>query len=160
MTRILLAPVLAVGLLLTGCAPTVTLTPAPQATTVGCAGVVVGLPDTIAGAQRRTTDAQGTAAWGTPVAATLTCGVRVPEVSELRCYTRDGVDWLYDERSLGGSTRGVLTAYGRVPAAQVVVDQREVSVNDVVTALSDPIKAGTKANGRRCVAGDAASPSA
>ncbi|MGT2426520.1 hypothetical protein [Amnibacterium kyonggiense] len=62
---LLVAAAVSTALLLTGCAPTISLRPAPEATSVGCAGVVVRLPGAIGGAARRDTDAQGTAAWGT-----------------------------------------------------------------------------------------------
>lgn len=153
MRRALLAPVLAAGLLLAGCTPTVALTPAPQATSPRCASVVVGLPETIGGAARRETDAQGTAAWGTPAAVTLTCGVRVPEVSTDLCYPLDGVDWLSaDVRGADGRTQRVLTVYGRTPATQLVLPaDSTVSAHDALTALSEPIRDATRPNGRRCI---------
>ena len=144
-------------LLLAGCASTVALQPAPDATSPACAGVIVGVRGiaAIAAAERRNTDAQGTAAWGTPAAITLTCGVDTPQVSDLRCATYDGVDWLYDDR---GTTQ-VLTTYGREPGVQVIVTSA-ASTSDAVMALSDPIASATRATKRVCLSDPGSPPSA
>ena len=157
MRRAAVALAAAAALLLAGCAPTVTLTPAPDAPSVGCADVIVGLPQTVAQADRRNTDAQGTAAWGTPASVTLRCGVETPEVSALPCTTVDGVDWLFSDR---GADR-VLTTYGRTPGVQLVTTQA-VSANDALQALSAAVADGTRATARECLAdpGSSASPGA
>lgn len=142
-------------LLLAGCAPTVALAPAPAATSVGCASVVVGLPAAIAGAERRNTDGQGTAAWGTPASVTLRCGVRTPQISSLPCTTVDGVDWLLQD--VDG--KRVLTTYGRDPGVQLVTEPDAVSANDVLTSLSDTIDGATRATDRVCLSDPGASPS-
>jgi hypothetical protein len=144
MRRVLLLPVLAAGLLLAGCAPTVSLAPAPQATSVGCAGVVVRLPEAIGSATRRTTDAQGTAAWGVPASITLTCGVLTPAATTTDCTTIGGVDWLLQERTIDGASRQVLTTYGRSPGTQVVIDPAQVTADTVLNAVSDPVAAATR----------------
>lgn len=149
-SAIRLLPAVALGLLLTGCAPTVSLQPAPQATSVGCAGIVVRLPDAIGSAGRRSTDAQGTAAWGAPASVTLTCGVTTPTVTTATCTTVDGVDWLLEQRRIGGVERAVLTTFGRQPGTQVVVDRAEVAPDTVLTAVSDPVAAATTRTGVQC----------
>lgn len=151
----LLPAVIAAALLLAGCTPTVSLDPAPEATSVGCAGVVVRLPDRVAGAARRTTDAQGTAAWGTPASVTLRCGVAVPVTTD--CATIDGVDWLTQHRTIDGADWLVYTTYGRSPATQLLVDRDGVIADTVLTALSDPIAAATRTTGVRCPSGSATS---
>lgn len=146
------ALLVATGLLLTGCAATVSLQPAPHATSVGCARVVVGLPQTVGQADRRNTDAQGTGAWGTPSAVTLRCGVETPAISALPCVTVEGVDWLLDE----SGDRRELTTYGRTPGVQVVTT-RDVSANDAMQALSGAVEAGTRGTTRQCLAEPGAS---
>ncbi|MBW4041968.1 MAG: DUF3515 family protein [Acidobacteria bacterium] len=138
-------------LLLAGCAPTVSLHPAPQATTVGCAGVIVRLPDAIGSATRRTTDAQGTAAWGIPASITLTCGVATPTVTGTPCQTIGGVDWLLGEQRIDGVQRQVLTTYGRSPGTQIVLDPSGPTADTVLNALSDPVAAATRTTGARCL---------
>jgi hypothetical protein len=142
--RPLLAAAVALPLVLAGCAPTISLRPAPQATSVGCAGVIVRLPATIGGAARRDTDAQGTAAWGNPVGVTLTCGVLTPRVSDINCVTFGSVDWLTQSRRIDGTDWNVYTTFGRTPGTQVLVDPASVSPDAVLNDLVDPIEAATK----------------
>ena len=151
------AAVAAACLVLTGCASTVALEPAPDATSAACASVVVGLPQTIAQADRRNTDAQGTAAWGTPASVTLRCGVETPDASALPCTTVEGVDWLLQDR---GDDR-VLTTYGRTPGVQVLTTP-ETSANDALQALSAAVADGTRGTQRECLSdsGSTASPGA
>jgi hypothetical protein len=111
--------------LLAACSTPVHLTPAPAADAVGCADVVVHLPKTVEGERMRDTDAQGTAAWGSPTGILLTCGVTTPTVSDLACFSPGGVDWLADTAGPGGTT-AVYTTYGRVPGVRVVVDTDRV----------------------------------
>lgn len=151
MRRAVLLPALLLSVPLAGCAPTVTMTPAPQATSVRCAGVIVRLPDDIAGAGRRSTDAQATAAWGLPATITLTCGVETPRVTGTRCQTVGGVDWLLASERIGVADRQVLTTYGRSPGTQVVIDPARVSAAAVLEALSDPVAVATRRTGERCL---------
>lgn len=122
-------------LLLTGCAATVPMKPADNATNPLCAEIIVRLPDAIDELEKRETDAQATGAWGTPAQVLLTCGVPVPAPSELRCVTISGVDWLVDDSN---PERGVFTTYGRDPATQVVVDE-EISDSGALYALTDAV---------------------
>jgi hypothetical protein len=151
MRRAALLPAALLVLPLAGCAPTVSLTPAPQATSVRCAGVVVRLPDAIDGASRRTTDAQGTAAWGVPASITLTCGVLTPERTTTPCTTVGGVDWLVESKRIDDVQREVATTYGRSPGTRVVIDAAQVSADAALLALAEPILAATRATGVRCL---------
>jgi len=146
----LLLPLAAAALLLAGCAPVVAMTPAPQATSVGCAGVVVRLPDRIGDLAKRQTDAQGTGAWGDPAAITLTCGLSTPQASGIPCQTVDGVDWLLEDRRIAGVDRRVFTTFGRAPGTQVVVDPAAVPVGTVLEALAEPVAAATRRTGQEC----------
>lgn len=137
-------PVALAALLLltaTGCTQVVPLSPAADAANTRCADVIVRLPDTVGGRasdlQRRETDGQGTAAWGSPAVALLRCGVPVPlPTSTLRCYTADGIDWLLDESDLPNL---VYTTYGREPAIEVIVNQDEAAGGAVLLDLSSAI---------------------
>lgn len=110
--------------------------PAPQAEDPACAEVVVRLPDAVDGQERRWTDAQATGAWGDPAAVLLTCGLEPPGPTTDRCITIGGVDWLVDESE---SPRFRLTTYGRMPAAQVYLDNEVVSPNEVLDALAGAV---------------------
>ncbi|WP_066519822.1 DUF3515 family protein [Curtobacterium ammoniigenes] len=146
------AAVLVVGL--TGCAGTVSMGAAPSANAVACAGAQVRLPGTVDGTLRqRTTNAQSTAAWGTPTAVLYRCGVAVPVVSNLPCFTLDQIDWIRDAR--GNDV--IYTTYGRNPAVQVVIDSTRATpsvLQDIGTAVGTLPR-----NGLRCLApSDAATP--
>jgi hypothetical protein len=114
-------------LLLTGCAPTVHLSPAEGANSVACAELMVRLSDKVDGLTRRLTDAQSTAVWGEPAAVIFRCGLPEVTVSKLKCVTEEGVDWLVDD-SAAPSYRFI--TFGRNPASEVIVDStKAVGVN-------------------------------
>ena len=123
--------------LLGGCSTTVHMEPAADANNPLCADVTVGLrnADSIAGLDRRWTDAQATAAWGKPGADSailLRCGVTGPgPTAELQCVTLEGVDWLVDATETPYLR---LTTYGRDPAVQLYIDTGAVSSNDVISS--------------------------
>jgi Protein of unknown function (DUF3515) len=132
--------VLAVGLL-TGCSPTVALTPAASATSAKCASVVVLLPETVSTLAQRETDAQGTGAWGEPADILLRCGVPVPDpTSALPCVTVDGIDWLRNDKK---APVYVFTTYGRDPAVAVTINSKDVkadgnqALNDLAVAVAE-----------------------
>jgi hypothetical protein len=132
----LIAPLLlvAVPLVLGGCAPIVALEPANDAINPKCAEVIVALPETVANLPSRETNAQGTAAWGTPTGVILRCGVPVPgPTSTLQCFTIKGVDWLSDGKD---APNYVFTTYGRDPAVEVILDSNTVSGVSALTDLS------------------------
>jgi hypothetical protein len=123
---------------LTGCAPTVALTPAGDATSAKCAGVIVRLPSTVSTLNQRQTDAQGTSAWGEPADILLRCGVPVPDpTATLPCITIDGIDWL---QKADRDEVYVFTTYGRNPAIAVTINTKDVDA-DPGRALSDLAKA-------------------
>jgi hypothetical protein len=118
---------IALSLALSACSPTVSLEPAADANNPGCADVIVRLPDGVDGQERRTTNAQSTAAWGAPTTVILRCGIEPVEISTLPCVTASGVDWLVDE-SAKPSFRFI--SFGRDPAIEVIVDsENAVGVN-------------------------------
>jgi hypothetical protein len=138
---------------LAGCTTTVALEPAPLANDPRCADVIVRLPDTVDGQERRWTDAQATGAWGDPSAVLLTCGLEAPGPSTLRCITIAGVDWLVDESE---SPRFRLTTYGRSPAVELYVDNTVVSPNEVLATLGAAV--GQLPEEAECTAPDGAPP--
>ena len=114
-------------LLLTGCSPVVHLSPADGANSVSCADLMVRLSDKVDGFERRSTDAQSTAAWGEPAAVIFRCGLPAVTVSTLKCVNEQGIDWLVDD-SAAPSYRFI--TFGRNPASEVIVDSRKaVGVN-------------------------------
>lgn len=117
---------------LSGCAATVALEPAEDANDPRCADVMVRLPDTLDGQDRRRTDAQSTAAWGDPSAILLSCGVTPPGPTEAQCITVGGVDWIVDDSK---APTYVITTYGRVPAVQIITDNEVVSPTGALDSL-------------------------
>ena len=138
---------------LTGCAGSVALDPGPDANSVQCAEVMVSLPDTIGAVdlQRRTTNAQSTAAWGDPTAVIYRCGLPEQGPSDLPCFDVDGVDWLLDESD---APRYVFTTYGRTPVTEIIVDVTYIAGSDAVRELSPFIAARIDASERCLVATD------
>ncbi len=134
----LLFPSLALLGLLSGCAGAVALQPADAANDPACAEVMVRLPDVVAGLDRRSTNAQSTAAWGTPAAVILRCGLPDTGPSVLPCFTVDDVDWLRDDASDPNFT---FATYGRNPAVEVLIDSTAVSGTTVLSDLSTAVGA-------------------
>ncbi len=118
---------------LTGCSATVSLDAADNSNDPLCAAVSVRLPDTVDGLARRTTDAQATAAWGTPSAVLFRCGLAPVTVSKFKCVTASNVDWLVDD-SKAPNYRFV--TFARTPAIEVVVDSGKASGSKVLDDLS------------------------
>ncbi len=133
-------------LALTGCSPIVALKPAPDANNPDCAAVIVRLPEQVGGLAQRQTDAQATSAWGDPDEVVLTCGVPVPEASELPCIDK-GVFWLRDDSREG---YWLFTSFGRDPAVDVVVDRDIASGPGVVLEDLENAVSFTPQNGLRC----------
>jgi hypothetical protein len=130
-----------VATLLSGCAATVSMTPAAgDSTNPKCASVVVLLPNSVSTLGQRITDAQGTGAWGTPADILLRCGVPVPDpTSSLPCVTVDGIDWLRNDKD---APVYIFTTYGRDPAVAVTVNSKDVkadgnqALNDLAVAVA------------------------
>jgi len=146
--------VLLAALALAGCVSTVHLEPADEANDPLCAEVTVRLANasSVAGQERRWTDAQATAAWGDPVSVILSCGLAAPApTSELQCVTLEGVDWLVDPSE---TPMLRLTTYGRDPAAQIYMDTSVVSSNDVLSSQAIASAVATLPQDGRCTAPD------
>lgn len=115
--------------LISGCAATVNLEPAPLSNDALCAEVSVRYPDQIGDLAQRYTNAQATSAWGEPAAIIARCGLEPVEISSLPCVTADDIDWLVDE-SQAPNYRFI--SFARNPAVEVIVDSEIASG---VTAL-------------------------
>ena len=114
------------------------LDPAPDAADPDCAAIIVRLPDELAGAERRDTDAQATAAWGSPASVLLHCGVPAPGPTTERCISIDEVDWVEDASDEPIYT---YTSYGRDPATEVPIDSSLVSASTALTELTAAVAA-------------------
>jgi hypothetical protein len=138
------AAALAAGL--TGCTNAVTMTAAPSAGSAACAAVQVRLPGTVDTKYAlRNTTAQSTAAWGDPSAVVYHCGVAVPTVSDLPCFSQGTVDWIRDDRG----KQVVYTTFGRSPAVQVVVDSSKAT-SQVLQDIGDAVSTLPK-DGHKCL---------
>ena len=135
--KILRIWVLALPLLLTGCSATVVMPAAPLANDPGCAEVIVRLPSETDGQTRRTTNSQSTAAWGEPVAITLTCGLEPVMVSALPCITAGDVDWIVDDSDKPNYT---FISFGRTPATAVTIDSTKSSGANVLEDLGQAVQ--------------------
>ena len=133
MTQVLAAAGLVAVAVLSGCAPTVNLEPAEQANAPECANMIVRLPDTVAELPARNVNSQATAAYGSPTAVIIRCGVERPGPNLLPCFTVDGVDWLRDDTN---DPDFVFTTYGLDPATEVIVDSTAVSGTSVLRDIS------------------------
>lgn len=128
-----LALVVVSAALLSGCAGAVGLQPAADATNPNCADVIVRLPDTVADAPERETDAQATGAWGDPATILLHCGVTPPGPTTLPCDNVNGVDWIRDDSQAPLYT---FTTFGRDPAVEVTLDSGAVSSSSTLVDLA------------------------
>ena len=131
------AAAIALTLSLSACSPTVSLEPAADANNPGCADVIVRLPDAVDGQERRTTNAQSTAAWGNPATVILRCGIAPVEISTLPCVTANGVDWIIDE-SAKPSFRFI--SFGRTPALEIIVDSENAVGVNALDSLAEAVK--------------------
>jgi hypothetical protein len=129
-----------------GCAGTVPLEPGPESNAVACAETMVRLPDRVGELDRRTTNAQSTAAWGDPTAVIYRCGLPEQGPSDLPCFTVEGVDWLLDETD---APRYVFTTYGREPVTEIIVDVTYIAGADAVRAISPMV--GLRDADARCL---------
>jgi hypothetical protein len=153
-SKLALVAAAAIVLGLTGCAPTVALDPAAHATNARCSALIADISTTVTSVsslQARETNAQSTAAWGTPADILLRCGVPVPDpTSSLPCFTVNGVDWLYNDKH---APVYVFTTYGRNPAVALTVNSKDPkadgnqALTDLASVISDSIPSA-----HRCVA--------
>ena len=133
--RLILPSLVLVGVL-SGCAAAVPLTPAELANDPACADVMVRLPDLVAGEERRTTNAQSTAAWGNPATVILRCGLPDAGPSALPCFSVDTIDWLRDDVNDPSFT---FRAFGRSPGVEVIIDSTAVSGTTVLSDLASAV---------------------
>lgn len=119
-------------LVLTACAPSVTINEAKDANNPACAPMMVALPDSLAGSKRRTTSSQATAAWGDPALVVLRCGVKVLGPTTDKCVTVNGVDWVLRQEN----TTWTITSYGRNPATELVLEENTIPSDTVLTEIS------------------------
>lgn len=142
-----------VTIALAGCGATVNVPAAPEANAAECADVMVRLPQSVDGAERRWTDSQSTAAWGDPATVIFSCGVATPGPTTLRCESVSGVDWVIDESE---APRFRVVSFGRTPAVELFFDTevsddvQGVSSRAVLDALS-PIVSRLPRDGGECV---------
>ena len=122
---------------LSGCTTDVPMEPAADANNPACADVIVRLPSTVDGKDRRYTNAQSTGAWGDPASVLLYCGIEPSGPTTDSCVSVNGVDWIIDD------SRAPLfrfEAYGRSPGVEVIVNFDEgVSGTNVITELSGSV---------------------
>lgn len=130
-----------------GCAPTVNVNRAVHANAPECANMTVRLPDTLAELDRRSVNAQATAAWGNPVSVIVRCGLELPAPNPLPCFEIDGIDWLRDDSE---APSFVFTTYGLDPATEVIVDSEVVSGTAVLRELSRAV-GSQSAPVQRCI---------
>ncbi|EYT52870.1 hypothetical protein H490_0111925 [Leucobacter sp. UCD-THU] len=128
---------LASATLLTGCAGDVPMEAAENANDPACADVIVRLPDTVAGLERRTTNAQSTGAWGDPAGVQLQCGVEPSGPTTDTCVNVDGVDWIMDDSQ---APLYRFEAYGRSPGLAVFVNSEYASGTAAVLDLGTVVR--------------------
>jgi uncharacterized protein YceK len=119
--------------LLSGCAQAVNLEAAEDSNNPNCADVSVRLPDALGENEIRYTNAQATAAWGSPAAILFRCGLEPVEVSTLPCVTAGTTDWLVDESK---APKYRFTSYATLPAVEVIVDSEVASGITALEGLS------------------------
>ena len=115
-----------------GCAGSVTVEPAPEATDPACAEVLVRLPDALGERGRVQTTSQSSAAWGAgDDLVVLRCGVEPLGPTTDLCVGVGTVDWV-TSRPDGEPVRTTYTTYGRSPAVEVTLRGEEPTGVDVV----------------------------
>jgi hypothetical protein len=132
------------------CAPIVALEPAADANNPECAEIIVRLPSELADQNKRSVNAQSTAAYGSPVAIILRCGLEQVLISELPCVTAGDIDWLVDDKNAPNYR---FISYARNPATEVILDSTKVAGVTVLEQLAGSV--GVLEASRRCTAIDA-----
>lgn len=125
--------------ILSGCAATVALEPAPDAANPGCAEIMVRLPQSLpndANNDKRETNAQATAAWGEPASVLLRCGIAPTGPTTLPCININGIDWIEDD---SGAPNYRFITYGRVPTTEVIINNNVVSGTSTLVDLTGAI---------------------
>ncbi|MGK5631305.1 DUF3515 domain-containing protein [Streptomyces sp. URMC 123] len=112
---------------------------APDGANPACEQVTSKLPSTLMGNARQATDADGTAAWGSPTVV-LRCGVPPLMPTTDQCMTVNGIDWVLDEKRYERENVRALTTYGRNPAIEVTFLDGSYSAGDGLVDLQDAVK--------------------
>lgn len=140
--------VAAAALVLTACAPTITVSPGEDAADPLCARLVLAVPETVLGQPKVRASGQATAAWGEPGAAiTLTCGVEVPPPTTQECESisvdSGGVEQTFDWITTKDDNGWTYVSFGRDPAVAVQVPtslgmgQPTAALVDLARAVSE-----------------------
>ncbi|HEY5224235.1 MAG TPA: DUF3515 family protein [Microbacteriaceae bacterium] len=143
-------PLLLAAGVLSGCAPIVAMTAAPDSNSVGCADISVRLPDAVAGQAKRETDAQATGAWGNPAVVLLRCGVPPIGPTTKPCLTANGIDWVLENDPLSPALRYI--TFGRVPATEVVIQHGKNGVSDASVMADLASAIGSVTQTQKCIA--------
>ena len=119
-----------------------------------CRAVLKGLPDKIAGQDRRTVSGSAyAAAWGDP-AIVLRCGAALPQgFRGDPCITRNGLGWSLPLEQADDITRdATMTLAFREPVLQVRVpaDYRPNGPSEVMADLDALVRARTTSTGKHC----------
>lgn len=122
---------------LSGCTPTIHMEPAPEANDPLCAEATVRLPASLGDQSRVWTDAQATAAWGTPSSVLFTCGLEPPAPTTQQCVSLSGVDWIVDDSETPNLT---VTTYGREPAVQLYIDTTVLSADSALQSIAGAVQ--------------------
>jgi hypothetical protein len=137
------AAALATGLIvvaLSACAQTVSLEPAESAADPACADIIVSLPLVLPSdadnQDLRQTDAQATAAWGSPASILLRCGIPPQGPTTMPCVNINGIDWVED---VSNAPNYRFVTYGRVPTTEVIIDYDVVSGTSTLVDLGPAI---------------------
>ena len=126
------------GVGLSGCNTTVSLDAGPDANNPGCAAITVRVPDTIDSFHRRYTNAQSTAAWGSPSSILMRCGVTPIGPTTKPCVSVNNIDWVLV--SDPEAETAVYITFGRNPATEVIIDHKQgASDAAVLPALAPAI---------------------
>ena len=148
--------VLALLALLGGCGShlvTVKAYDVPQSARAGCAEVIAGLPDEVAGQKQRTVvGSPYAAAWGDP-AIVLRCGTRLPAgfTRTSQCQTVNGIDWYVPQSVSDDQGADVpLTLVHRSVVVSVLVPAKLRPPDAVLVDLGRVLAKVTKARGH-CV---------
>lgn len=125
---------------LSACAQTVSLEPAESAADPACADIIVSLPLVLPSDAEnqdlRQTDAQATAAWGSPASILLRCGIPPQGPTTQQCTNVNGVDWVVDDSDAPNYR---FVTYGRTPTTEVIVDYDVVSGASTLVDLGPAI---------------------
>jgi hypothetical protein len=140
--------VVTAGLVVSGCTPTINVSPGDAAADPLCARLVLAVPETVLDQPKVRASGQATAAWGEAGAAiTLTCGVEVPPPTTQECESismvTGGVEQTFDWITTKDDNGWTYVSFGRDPAVAVQVPtslgqgQPTAALVDLARAVSE-----------------------